>query len=110
VFLHLVGSAGYVVHSGASGAQNITALFFMQLWDQYGYDKKCFRTRYAELVFLHPVGYAGHVVHSSASGAQNVDALFFMLEGGGDWYRLHKKHAGTSYADLVFLHPVGSAA
>jgi hypothetical protein len=29
VFLHLVGSAGHVVHSCASGASNIEALFFM---------------------------------------------------------------------------------
>jgi hypothetical protein len=29
VFLHLVGSAGHVVQSGASGARNIDALFFI---------------------------------------------------------------------------------
>jgi hypothetical protein len=31
VFLHSVGSADHLVHSGASMAQNIHALFFM-LW------------------------------------------------------------------------------
>jgi hypothetical protein len=45
-------------------------------------------------------------VHFVASRARNVDALFFML--GWDWYRLEKKHAGTSYDELVFLHPMGS--
>jgi hypothetical protein len=50
---------------------------------------------------------AGHIVHSIASGARNVDTLFFIL--GWDWYRFHKIRGGTHYADLVFLHLVGSA-
>jgi hypothetical protein len=29
VFLHLVGYAGHVVHSGASEARNVEALFFV---------------------------------------------------------------------------------
>jgi hypothetical protein len=29
VFLHSVGSAGHLVHTGASGARNVDALFFM---------------------------------------------------------------------------------
>jgi hypothetical protein len=35
VFLHLVGFVG----SGAFGARNVTALFFIVKWDQYGFDK-----------------------------------------------------------------------
>jgi ABC-type microcin C transport system permease subunit YejB len=64
-----VGLVGHVVHSGVSGARNVNALFFMQLWDQYGFDKKYIGTRYAELLFLYTVGYVGHVVHSGAPGA-----------------------------------------
>jgi hypothetical protein len=79
VFLHPVGSAGHVVHSGAFRTQNVDALFFMVCWAQCGFHKKRARTRYAELVVLHPVGSVGHVVHSSVSGVQNINALFFML-------------------------------
>jgi hypothetical protein len=48
------------------------------------------------------VGSVGHVVHF---GLRNVDTLFFML--GWDGYRFYKKLAGTRYAELVFLNPVG---
>jgi hypothetical protein len=45
-------------------------------------------------------------MYSGASRAQNLNALFFML----GWPRcgLHKKHAGTRCAELVFLNSVGS--
>jgi hypothetical protein len=47
-----VGSAGHIVHSGASGARNVDTLFFMHGWDQYGFDEKCIGARYAELLFF----------------------------------------------------------
>jgi hypothetical protein len=68
-------------------------------WDQYGIDKKCMWTRYAELLFLHLVGYAGHVVDSSASRSRNVDAIFFML--GWDQYGSHQKRTGSRYVKLL---------
>jgi hypothetical protein len=46
-------------------------------------------------------------VHSNVFGARNVDTLFFILEW--DRYGFHKNSIGTSYVELMFLHPVGSA-
>jgi hypothetical protein len=39
LFLHLAGSTGHVVDSGASVVQNVNALFFMLSWDRYGFHK-----------------------------------------------------------------------
>jgi hypothetical protein len=106
VFLHTVGSAGHVVHFGASGARNVNTLYFMLGWDWYRFHKKCVRTRYAELEFLHLVGPADHVVHSSASGGAKCQHTIFHAQVG--LVRISQKCIGTRYAELVFLHLVGS--
>jgi hypothetical protein len=100
VFLHLVGYAGHVVHSSASGERNVEALFFMLRWAWCGVHKKYVGTHYAKLVFLHSVGSMRHVVHCDKSGERNVDALFFMLKW--TWYSFHKERAGTHYVELMF--------
>jgi hypothetical protein len=68
VLLHLMGSVGHTVHSGAFRLQNIDTLFLMVGWARCGFHEKRVGTSYAELVFLHPVGSAGHIVHSGKSG------------------------------------------
>jgi hypothetical protein len=74
VLLHLVRSAGHIVHSGAS---NFDALFFMLRWERYNMTKSV--PGHTEIVFLHPMGSASHVVHAGVSGGLNIDALTFKL-------------------------------
>jgi hypothetical protein len=52
VFLHPVGSVGYIVHFGASSVRNVDTLFFMLVWHQYRFHKKCTRIRYVELFYI----------------------------------------------------------
>jgi hypothetical protein len=39
LFMHPMGWAVHVVHSGATGARNVITLFFKLVWDRYGFDK-----------------------------------------------------------------------
>jgi hypothetical protein len=79
VFLNLMGYAGDIMYSGASGARHVDELFFMLGWAWCSFHKMCVGTHYAELVYLHPAGSARHIVHFGAFGTRNVMALFFML-------------------------------
>jgi hypothetical protein len=126
VFLHPVRYVGHIVHCVLSGARNIDKLFFMLEWDRFEFQKMCTKRRdtLRQTCVLLPVGSAGHLVHCIVSGTHNFDSLFFMV--GWDWYGFHKKrlvlsnlcfcirygfqkkHDGTRYTELAFLHPMGS--
>jgi hypothetical protein len=105
VFLCLVVSVGHVVHSDASGVQNVHSVFFMLRWNWCCFHKKWIETSYVKLVFLNPVGYASHVVHSGASGAWNVEALFFMLVW--DLSIPQKAHQDTFHKNIVHSRAFG---
>jgi hypothetical protein len=81
VFSHLVECTSHVVHSGASGAQNMNALFFMLGWEQYGFHKKRSGTHYVERVFSHSMGSVGHIVHSLRPGCK-TSMYYFLCSGG----------------------------
>jgi hypothetical protein len=83
VFLHPLGPAGHVMHSGASKAGNGDAVYSTLGWDRHGFNKKYDGTRYTKLLFLHLVGSVDHVVHSSGSRQRNGDGLFSWSGGTG---------------------------
>jgi hypothetical protein len=69
-------------------------------WDQYGFDKKCIGTRYAELSFLYPVGSGSHAVHFGASEERIIETLFFKIRW--DQYRFDKTLQDTLCQIFVF--------
>jgi hypothetical protein len=93
-------STGHVVHSGASGARNVDAIFFMLGWDRYGFDKMLARTRYTKLVFLHPVGSVGHLVHSVCPGGET--SKHYISCSGGPGAVSIKSAPGTLCRTCVF--------
>jgi hypothetical protein len=101
-----MASVGHVVHSDATGSETSTHYFSCSSGPGVVSIKNAPRHITLNLCFLHPVGYAGHAVHFGASGVRNGNTLFFTF--GWDRNRFNKKHAGTHYAKLMFLYPVGS--
>jgi hypothetical protein len=66
VFLPPVGYASHVVHSSASWAQNVNAVFFMLGWAQCGFHKKC--------ILVHP-GHETSMHHFSSSGGPDAVSI-----------------------------------
>jgi hypothetical protein len=107
VFLHSVGYVGHVVHSRLSGApQNFEALFSRSGGPSVVFIKCVLGNVMLNLCFC--IRYDLRVMECIlvCPGRKKYRHYFFMLRW--DRYRLHKKHDGTCYIDLVLLHPVGS--
>jgi hypothetical protein len=101
-----MGSAGYIVHSGASEARNVETQIFMLGLHRYGFHKNCNGTRYVELLFLHPVGSARHVVHSVR--LRHETSMHYFSCSGGTSTDLTKSASGHVGPNFCFLHPEGS--
>jgi hypothetical protein len=93
-FLHLVGSAGHVVLSGAFGARNVEPQFSclggpsaVSIKSELGHitPKLCFRIWWDMWV-----------------------TSCIPMRLGWAWCSFHKKRTKTRYAELVYLYPVGS--
>jgi hypothetical protein len=100
LFFHLVGFAGHIEKSGASGARNVDALFSMVGWARCSFHKKLIRSRYTKHVVLHPMGSTGHVMHSSSSGYEML-MYHFSWSGGPDAVSI-KSASGHVTPNLYF--------
>jgi hypothetical protein len=105
VFLHPLGSAGHVVHFGASMTRNVGALFSC-LVEPVCIRRKARRDMFRQTCVSTSGGICGPRSAFRCVGGAKCQHTFFMI--GWDRYGYDKKRAGTHDAELVFLHPVGS--
>jgi hypothetical protein len=87
MFLHPMGSVGHVEHSGASGEQNIDALFFKLGWAMCGFHKKRvgggWFTLYRTCVFAYGIIYGSHNAFQCVQGHKTTMHYFSCLGGTG---------------------------
>jgi hypothetical protein len=76
VFLHLVGSAGHVVHNNASGVRIVDALIFHACVGLVQFPQKARRDRLSRTCVFHPVGSVGLIVHLVRSGRETSSHYF----------------------------------
>jgi hypothetical protein len=111
VFLHLVVSAGHVVHFVVSRCERLTHYFASRALIRMGLVRITQKVRLDTL--RQTFDFASRAIcrsllPSNASRVRNVNALFFFLDWVQCWS--HKECTGTRYAEPVFLHPMGSVS
>jgi hypothetical protein len=97
VFLHPVLSMGYVVHSSASRARNVSYYFSCSGGTSVVSIKSVIAHFTPNLCFYILWHLRGQVLHSGASTVRNIDELFFILR----WELVLRR-------TCVSLHPVRS--
>jgi hypothetical protein len=85
VFFHSVGYVGHLVHSGASGTQNVIALFFIHGWDRYGFDKKHAATLLRRTYFFASDGICGSHRALQCIGGMKFQCTIFHAQVGTVW-------------------------
>jgi hypothetical protein len=105
VFFHPVGSVGHVVYSHSSEAQNIDSLFFILRWARCHFHKKRRDMLHRTCLF------ASSGIYESPSALHCVRGVKYrrtIFHAQVHRVGFHRKCTGTHYAELVFLHLVGS--
>jgi hypothetical protein len=94
---------GHIVHYGASGT-HVDALFFLLWWDQYAMHKNVSGHHTPNFCFASGGIYRSRGAFLCLQGAKPRCTIFCARAGLA---RFHKKHIETSYAELLFLYPLG---
>jgi hypothetical protein len=104
-FLHPVGYAGHVVHSGASGRKMSMHTFCCtvgNIWIQQKLHQNTFRQT---CDFLSGGIYGSRSAFRWIQGTKRRCTIFYVWVGP---VQIEQNHAGTCYVELLLLHSVGS--
>jgi hypothetical protein len=105
VFLHPIRSTGHIVPFGASGPERSIYFSHALGGPQRIPQKSCRDTLHRTYAFASIGIYESCSAFWSIRGAKHQHSIFMLR---WDQFRSHKKRTRIRYAELVFLHPVGS--